>query len=94
MGEEEEDKIRGDNGRDERRGGEAITCTGETERIYKIGVVITSVTVVMEGGCETEGDGEIKECFKHRTIVISERFRHMQGFIPTRDARQPSMLNW
>lgn len=46
MNEEKEDKICGDNGRDERWGGEAITCTGEAERIYKIGVVIMSVTVV------------------------------------------------
>lgn len=32
MNEEKEDKICGDKGRDERWGGEAITCTGETER--------------------------------------------------------------
>lgn len=62
----------------------------ETERVYKTGVVIMSVTVVTEGSCEKEGESELKNCRKEMAIVISGSFRHMQAFIPTRDARQPS----
>lgn len=60
----------------------------ETERVYKTGVVIMSVTVV--GSCEKEGESELKNCRKETAIVISGSFRHMQAFIPTREAPQPS----
>ncbi len=59
-----------------------------------IGVIIICIIIVMEGGCEKKGDSELrdpsrrnhfKNCMKDIVTVITGTFRHMQGFISTRD---------
>lgn len=88
-----------DNGKDERWGGKAITCTretegGETDMKGREDLDDRSHYYVHYngdgGGCEKKGDRELKKnsfkrCMKDIVTIITGTFRHVQGFISTRD---------